>query len=453
MTSQNINEWKTKAKSSNVSYVVKNHLCIGCGVCEAACPENAITMFSTDAVEVPKPSVNEKLCTCCGTCLKVCYGFSVDDSLNLRIFNKHANTIVGNALACYTGYATNRELRFSSSSGGVITALLTQLLEKQIIEGAVVTVMEPGNPPKHKAFIATTIDDINLAKGSKYSPLSFGECLKTLKEGKKYAVVGLPCHIYGFRKLGECNAKIKESILLYMGIVCGGMPSYFGTAYLLRTLKMEKKSIQKFEYRGGGWPGRLLIRGAQPGSGRSSYITVPYPDYWRDTFSFFFPYRCTVCHDGFNEFSDISLGDAWLPQIMKSDKIGTSLIVVRTDKGSQVVSNAVKDEIIKTAFLSCADAGKSQMGLVRIKSSTLRARIAECKIVRRKLPFFSLDRVPSSNFLGYLSGAWLLIGCSLAAKKQYWRIFDVFVLVNQALNTAKFVAIGMKRRLLRRFER
>jgi len=284
------------------------------------------------------PIIDEKICNGCGICLDVCYGFKVDHKLNLRIFHGLPDSVIGNYIGSYIGFATDQTLRFNSTSGGVTTALLTHALEERLIDGAIVTKMEAGNPPRAKAFIATTTEEILSAIGSKYCPVSLAECLKAVENDKRYAVVGLPCHIYGIRKLAEYSPKIRNSIRLYLGILCGGMPSYLGTQYLLKAYGMEKQHITRLEYRGGGWPGRLFIHSES--SGQQKEISVPYPEYWQGTFGYFFPYRCTVCHDGFNEFSDISCGDAWLPHIMEKDKEGTSLIIIRTKIGEHLVQTA-----------------------------------------------------------------------------------------------------------------
>jgi coenzyme F420 hydrogenase subunit beta len=423
-------------KPTNIKYVIKSGLCIGCGVCEVACPNNAIKVIFDFASCIPLPTVNEK-CNGCQMCLNVCYGHKVDNSLNLRIFGSSPTSFVGNFTRCYLGYAKDEKLRFNSTSGGVVTALLMYALEKKLVEGAIVTRMEAGIPPRAKAFIAATADEMVQAQGSKYCPVSFAECLRNLEKGKRYAVVGLPCHIYGIRRLAEFNAKKRHSVCYYFGILCGGMPSYFGTLYILRNYNMHGRYITKFEYRGGGWPGRLLIRSKLMKSNQEVEICVPYAQYWRDSFGFFLPCRCTVWHDGFNEFSDISFGDAWLPQLVRKDNKGTSLIITRTEAGERLFKAALENKVIQADFIDVQDAISSQRGLVQFKLLTLRARINLLRKLRRKLPIFDLSRSPSTKLGGYLSGVWLYLGGSIANRKDLWWLFDIYVSANSLLNIAR----------------
>jgi len=415
----------------NVKYVVKNGLCVSCGVCEAACPRKAIRMLYNEDRGMVFPMVDEKMCNRCGICLDVCYGFKVDHELNLRLFHNLPNSIVGNYIGSYIGFANDRVLRFNSTSGGVVTALLIYALEERLIDGAIVTRMEAGNPPRAKPFIATTTKEILSATGAKYSPVPLAECLETLENGKRYAVVGLPCHIYGIRKLAESSPKIRNSIHLYLGILCGGMPSYLGTQYLLRVYSTEKQHVRRLEYRGGGWPGRLFIQSES--SGQQKEISVPYPEYWQGTFGYFQPYRCTVCHDGFNEFSDISCGDAWLPDIIRKDKEGTSLIITRTEMGEHLLREAFQKGRIQITPIESQDVIRSQQGLIQSKNLTLKARVNLSKIIRRKLPTFDLTRTPPTSRTSYLSAIELYVGNTMASRKGLWWLFDTYLSLRRTI--------------------
>jgi len=399
---------------------------MGCGVCEAACPSTAIKLVTDAKIGVPVPKINEIRCNGCGTCLRICYGYNIDQIINCRKSTSLLDCAVGNFANCYIGYAKDKLLRRSSSSGGVITALLLYALEKRLIDGAIVTRMEAGNPPKARAFIATTADEIISAAGSKYCPVSFAESLTNLEEGKRYAVVGLPCHIYGIKKLAKSNPKIRKCIYLYLGLLCGGMPSFLATLYLLKTYKMEGECISKFEYRGGEWPGRLLIEGKMP-SNQQVKVSVPYPEYWRNAYEFFFPYVCTLCTEGFNKLADVSIGDAWFQDSTKLHKNNVSLIITRTETGERIILDAFQNKIIQITPINAEDILKCQQGLIQFKFLTFRARVILYRILKKKIPVFNLDKVPITGLWGYISAITLHVGRSLALRKRLWWLFNIYV--------------------------
>ena len=128
------------------------------------------------------------------------------------------NIHIGNYLKCYLGHSTDYDIRFNSSSGGLITQLLIFALEEGIITGALVTRMKKDKPLEPEPFIARTKKEILDAMGSKYCPVPANIALKEIlksKEGEKFAVVGLACHIHGIRKAEQIYASLKKKIILH----------------------------------------------------------------------------------------------------------------------------------------------------------------------------------------------------------------------------------------------
>ena len=420
----------TMTGPQNVKWVVKNKLCISCGMCDTACPRVAIKMTRRESDGAIFPTINETICTRCGVCLTVCYGFNVEHQLNLRVFHSLPNSFLGNCISFFTGFSNDKEIHFNSTSGGIVPSLLIHALSEKLVDSVIVTKMQSGNPPQAKAFIATTTQEILAAVGSKYCPVSLAECLATIDPSKRYAVVGLPCHIYGMRKLAEANSKVKNSIVLYIGLICGGMPAYLGTEYLLSIHNMKNQYV-KLEYRGGGWPGRLLIQNRS--SDQQKTVSVSYPEYWQNLFGYFLPYRCTLCHDGFNEFSDISCGDVWLPRFTNNDKEGTSLIITRTEKGDRLVHDAFEKRCIQIVAIDGIEAIKSQQGIVQFKNLTLKSRMTLSKICQKKLPSFDLSRTPAASFNNYLVAIDLYLGSTMASRKDLWWLLNIYVLSKRTI--------------------
>ena len=362
-----------------ITQVVKDGLCTGCGTCIALCPEEAIKLTIDEKKGIYVPELNEEKCNNCGICYKVCPGHEVDfKQLNSEIFGKEPEDIlIGNYLNCYIGHSTDYNIRYNSSSGGLVTALLIFALEEEIIDGALVTRMKRDNPLEPEPFIARTGEEIIEASKSKYCPVPANIALKEIldsKEGEKFAVVGLPCHIQGIRKAEQISKKLKEKIIIHLGIFCNHAPNFWGTKLLLQRLKVREDEVIKLDYRGEGYPGSMKI------SKKSGELLL-LPDYWSFVGAyFFFPARCLMCSDGICELADISFGDAWLPEL-SDDKIGKSIIVSKSEIGDKILQMMKSKNKIELEEISVEKVIQSQAGMLYFKKKNLNARNKLFKVV------------------------------------------------------------------------
>lgn len=379
-------------KEYNIKEAVKNELCTGCGTCIALCPVDAIELTINEKNGIYVPELNEEKCNNCGICYEVCPGHEVDfKTLNLEIFGKEPEDIlIGNYLNCYFGHATDYDIRYNSASGGLVTQLLIFALEEGVIDGALVTRMKKDNPLEPEPFIARTKEEIIEASKSKYCPVPANIALKEVlesEEGEKFAVVGLPCHIHGIRKAEQMNKKLKEKIILHIGIFCNHTSNFTGTEFLLNKLGIKKEEVEKLNYRGEGWPGGLLI---ELKNNHTRFI--PPSVYWSSLFglNFFTPTRCLLCSDGVCELADISFGDAWLPEL-SDDKIGRSIIVSKSEIGEQLLQTIKSKNKIELNKVNVKRVVQSQVEMLYFKKKNLKARNKLFKAVPKNDNVLELD--------------------------------------------------------------
>jgi len=379
----------------NVREVVRDGLCAGCGVCVGVCPHEAVSMRVSNGLFLPK--IDEGKCTECQLCLQCCPGYRVDfEELNSEIFQKQPQDgLLGNFLGCYVGHSNDREVRFDSSSGGIVTQLLVFALQKDIINGALVVRMKRDNPLEPEPFIAKTTQDIISASKSKYCPVPTNEAVKDiLKEDGRFAVVGLPCHIHGIRKAEKKIKELQEKIVLHLGIMCSHTVNFSGTEHLIKKLGIARDRIVKIDFRGRGWPGSMVItlKG-------SSTVIIPYVGKWKaygSIFSSFFftPRRCLMCPDETNELADISLGDAWIPEL-KGETKGESVVVVRTKKGEEILDSALSAGVITLKPIRCEMVKNSQAEPLKFKKNDIGVRLAMIESSGQKTPNF--NSIPCSS--------------------------------------------------------
>lgn len=399
-----------------IDSVVKDDLCTGCGTCLALCPLSAINMVRDNSRGIYIPQVNWGICNQCGVCFEVCPGHSVDfERLNMSIFaSKPKNNILGHYLNCYTGYATDHNIRYNSASGGLVTTLLSFALKEGLINGALVTGMNKGDPLEPEPFIARTREEIISAAKSKYCPVPANIALREiLKEDGKYAVVGLPCHIHGIRKAEEADRTLKARISLHIGIFCSHAPNFLATEFLLWQRGIDKEKVVKIDYRGEGCPGGLSIYLRD-----NQRIFISHPDTWDVFNSAFFPRRCLLCCDGAAELADISFGDAWLPEF-SDDKSGTSIVVSRTPKGEELLQHMVTKGIVKLNSITAAKVAESQQHF-RPKKVNFKLYRLYAKLMRRKVLAYNTT-LGKVGLTDVVNASVCLLGLFLSSRRCMWR--------------------------------
>ena len=425
-----------------ISQVVRDGLCTGCGTCIALCPEEAIKLSINEKKGIYVPRLDEEKCNNCGICYKVCPGHEVEfKQLNLEIFGKEPeNILIGNYLNCYIGHATYYDIRYNSSSGGLITQLLIFALKDGIIDGALVTRMKKDNPLEPEPFIARTKEEIIEASKSKYCPVPANVVLKEIlksEEGEKFAVVGLPCHIHGIRKAELINKELRGKIILHIGIVCNHAPSFLATEFLLKKMKIKKGDVKNLDYRGEGWPGGMKI------TTNENEIFVPQwsSNYWGIVFnSFFFPMRCTLCNDKICCLSDVSFADAWMPELRKADDIGTSLIISRSEIFEDILNRAALKEKVKLKNVGENIPLQSQ-ALYAVKKR-LKARITILRIFGKKEPTYGQNLL-NSNFSDYLNALSFYFRNCFLSNRYFWSFIDLyrFLLKNASYCKSKLLKL------------
>ena len=403
-------------------HVIETGLCLGCGTCAGICPNDAIKMNSSSGLHIPL--IDKSRCTNCRLCFLSCPGHSVDfNELASLVFNEeYKSTEVGNNLSCYVGYSNNNQIRFESTSGGLITELLIFALESGFIDGVITTRMKKDNPLETEAFIARTSQEIIEASKSKYCPVAPNVCLKQiLNENGRFAMVGLPCHIHGIRKAEMISADLRKKIVLTFGLLCSHTVDFAGTQFLLKKIGLKKDEIAKISYRGEGWPGSMSIE-----TKSSSKMRIPlfgsWKSYWPLFSSFFFtPMRCTMCPDQTAELADISFGDAWLPEF-KKERRGMSIIISRTKTGQSLLNHAVSAKKVSLTDVNIKKVNQSQSVNLKFKKNDLSFRLSFLRKMGKETPNFSPLFLNSHSFASALRTFYIYANIK-ASSNNYFKLF------------------------------
>ena len=394
-------------KNVNISHTLKHDLCTGCGVCEDACPSKAITTIIRDGRFLPK--VNSDLCRNdkgCHRCIDACPGVGVD---LCKIANEQfpddnikADKMVGRYQKCFTGYSNDEGIRYHCASGGMVSQFLIFLLEKGYIDGAVVTAFDSKSELLVRSYIAHNREEVLRAKSSKYAPVSLHGMAQAVKQenGTRYIIVGLPCHIEGFRKLEAIDKKLREKIAGYFAIYCSSGRTFYLTEHVFKERGIRKKDLTYFAYRDEGCLGSLVakqrrnIRVTNSNSEISLYnkdevYKEKFQSYYHPLRSFFIPRRCLFCIDHYGELADVCFGDIHIEPYIE-DKVGVNSLVVRKKKWLDLLMEAKAEGHITLDEITTETLNRSQKMAYKKKGRNGQF-INLNRIIGRAVPQYDVD--------------------------------------------------------------
>lgn len=413
--------------SMNVNSTVKNRMCTGCGICEDVCPKQAIIMERVNGEYRPHLELDLCLGDKCKRCLKVCPGIGInllELTDKIHTGNLKKNTYIGNYIGLHSGYSLDDDLRYHSASGGMVSQFLIYLLEKKIIDGAVVTGYEDDHITP-KSYIARTKEDIINARSSKYCPVALNRVGNEIacSEGR-YVIVGLPCHIQGFRKRAAIDRKFREHVLGYFSIYCSSGRTFNGQDYIFKHYRVTKSDIKYFAYRDDGCLGKLTILHGDRESEFLQKISIPFTSYYGPILrSFFKPHRCLTCIDHYGELADVCFGDIHIAPYNK-DEVGISSWITRTEYWEELFKCAEKDGYIKMDNISAKILNDSQATMLYTKNRRAAAVMKIDKVFGRVIPQYD-KQLENPKMRDYVSEFICHIQRFIGRHNRLWWIIDL----------------------------
>jgi coenzyme F420 hydrogenase subunit beta len=313
--------------------VIKTGACVECGACVAACPVGAITGEHIEDKYVPKLTGE---CTSCGICYAMCPRSYVLEEQLIGEFK--------------SVWKIRTHGSHNHQDGGAVTSILGYMLDKKMIDGAVVACRSLEKPWMPLAKTVTSKNDLYASGGTIYS---HAQVVEELIQGFKknftsLAIVGTACNVDAVHRMKEHPAgflSIDQKLSVFkISLFCTESFNYRNLVSFLEKAGIDIKNVTRF----------AIASGQFKVSVGSDEHTWPVAELDTAASS-----SCAFCQDFTGKFSDLSCGN------VGSDE-GWTTVIARTDKGVKVIKDALKEGAIEGELLE-SDAVLSVMNSARFK--------------------------------------------------------------------------------------
>ena len=323
-----------------------------------------------------RPHASANPCSDCGLCRTVCPfedGSNEDDlghELYAGIEGIRHTPETGYFVSSYCGGVNSDTRRWSRTSGGAATWMLSRLVETGFVDRAI-CVASTSNPDRLFEFAEfTSVESLWTAARSSYYPVEISSCLRTIARSTlRYVVIGLPCVVKGIRRAQRRMPGLKKNIPVLLGLVCGQQRSKGFAEYLVRRAGLPMQSVRRISFREKreGQPAsssHFAVWADEGASPRCVEKNDGYNFAWGQ--SYFKQDACNFCDDVFAELADAVFMDAWLPGF-HADPRGTSIVTLRSPRCLDLLLNGVREGTLQMMPLDIQQVIRSQEGCLRLK--------------------------------------------------------------------------------------
>jgi coenzyme F420 hydrogenase subunit beta len=312
-------------------------LCGLCGGCVSFCSADELGAIGFGDDGKPR-YLDQDNCLECGICYLICPQIDVMDQEIAESYG-WINPM-GQVRKVVSVRSTNPDVLEVCTDGGAVTSILHCLIDKRIIDGAVVS--KKTSHFSREPMIATTYEDILSAAGSRFTNASgvdelgrfstYSPTMFAIKETEnmdlvKIAVVGTPCQVHTLRKMQNLSVVPSHVVKFVLGLFCSENFSFDVSMKeeVENTLGVSFDDIHKLNIK------EELIINLKDGERKC----IPL-----ENMEMFSRYACRACSDFSNDFADIAFGGLGSPE-------GWTTVVIRTDYGEAIYQETLRHGYIE----------------------------------------------------------------------------------------------------------
>lgn len=306
--------------------------CCACGACKEICPKNAIE-YKSDEYGNYYPIVDNSLCIECGLCEKVCPYLHLEKKTS-----KHVT---------YAVKLKDIDKLRQSASGGAFYGLAEGFFDKKSITRSEIYGCAYDECLKPKHMGVSNLEQLDKFRGSKYVRSEvqiYGEILEHLRKGDRVLFSGTPCQCKALKLF--CNEYTTN--LYTIELICHGVIDQdYWEDYIVFLQKKYKGHIENFHFRfkRNGKPFTSKYTVVKKNGKKKDYFESSALSYYYNHFLSGVVFRENCYHCPFansTRVADVTIGDYWGYQGKMDIQDGISVLIVNSDKGEELFSNARK---------------------------------------------------------------------------------------------------------------
>lgn len=336
---------------SDLSLVLENDLCIGCGACVAADPSVSLRLHPEKLIFEPTHPGNDLAAA-------VCPAIGVDyQALQDERFPGSEPGPFGVVESVTLAQSVDIERNRSASSGGIIKELLSAYLDREDVDGVIALGHVGGL--EFEPRVIRLVDEVHELPGSIYHNLPKHRVLELLRESEgRYVLVAIPCELEGiFSYISKVEPHLANRVHSTVGLLCGWQYSHHALRAICEFKGIDVDRIADVSYRGGGPVGKLRIT---TDKGDVTEVNRRVDFSYQVAFDRHFNTpRCHLCVNHANFLADVVVGDAWLPSTVGT-KTGISIVISRTAAADGMLRQLASADRIVLTDVSTAEIEESQ---------------------------------------------------------------------------------------------
>ena len=389
--------------------------CFHCGLCQGL-SKNLFKMVNSSNGPVPKlsrkptnkdiPDLKKIIISCPGRGVPYNY-------LSHYLEGRKKNKLIGNYNSLKICSSNSDIIRKNGSSGGIVRSLLTSLIKTKEVDYVCILDEKKNNILKFDILVTKNLSRITNVSQSIYQTTPLLHKLRKLKKKNSYCFVGLPEQVASLRILKIKYPKEFKHIK-YLISIYSGTNMYPGSIeFYLRGNDIDGiNQIKKINWRYGEWPGmlRIILKNNKVLNLKKFYYNYLIP--------FFISKSCLITPDFTGELSDISVGDAWSPNLEKKGH-GYSVVICRSKKFESYLNKLSIAKIIEVKSVNLKEVIRMHSHMIEFKKVGSYLRLQKLK-KKGPIPLYDLKPLKISftrNLIEILIG--LIINISSKPYTKY----------------------------------